>query len=821
MTRYIETLKYDWQFSRGEIKNAALHTCRFEGWRTVRVPHDYAIEGPFDPANDRGNTIVNEDGFPASNEAAGRTGALPLAGTAWYRKTLRLPEDLAGKEVSLEFDGVMSHCEIYMNGALVGKNIYGYTSFRVDVTDAVQSGDNLLAVRVEQSPWESRWYPGAGIYRNVRLIIKNATSFAYHSVYLTTPTVSAENATVAISAEIARPTENLRVSIALTAPDGKSVGEITIPVTDGKIDAKLDVSTPKLWAHGTPNLYFATLRLLEGDTELDRETLRFGIREILFDREIGCLVNGVPTRMKGVCMHHDLGALGAAVNEAALRRQFRILGEMGCNSIRTSHNPPTPELLDMADELGFYIIVEQFDQWKVNKTTNGYGLYFDKWADFDLTSTVRRDRNHPSVILWSLGNEMGDQTAKDGGKTAKFLADIVRREDPSRKITAGFSVIDGARTNGIVDAVDIVGLNYRAHHYEFFHNTTKDILYGSETESCVSSRGVYFIPSEKAISADEKANTFVQLFDYTHRPWRRYPGVEIPAPVRPDNQVSSYDLSAPNWAYFPEVEFAAQDDCPYVFGEYVWTGFDYLGEPTPYGVRASQSGKLSRSSYFGIVDLAGLPKDRYYSYMARWTDKEVLHVFPHWNWNEGDVLPVHCYSSFDRAELFVNGRSLGIAEKKPQSDNCLERYRLIWNGVKFEPGELTVKALDKDGNVLKTTSVYTAEAPAKLELSADRTEYAADGDDLCFVTVRVLDANGNPCPTATTRLRFSCEGAGELLATDNGDPTDLEVFGSSARDAFSGMAVGIFRTKKDAPGKLTVRVDGEGAQSAKIALTVR
>ena len=820
MVRYSEKLSYDWDFARGEIPNAKETDCSYTGWKQVRVPHDYAIEGPFDPVNDMGNTKVNADGFPVSNNAAGRTGALPLTGTAWYRRKFEVKPQWADKEISFEFDGVMSHCEVFVNGVQVGQNVYGYTTFRVDVTEAVRVGENLLAVRVNQLPWESRWYPGAGIYRNVRLTVKDKTSFAYNTVFLTTPQVEKDAATVAIVADIQNPTEGLSVHISVISPDGSQVAAADAPVTDGKLDAKLAVDAPKLWANETPNLYLAELTLCKGGEVLDNETVRFGIRTIAFDSEKGCLINGVVTKMNGVCMHHDLGAIGAAVNEAALRRQFKILADMGCNSIRTSHNPPAPELLNIADEMGFYIIVEQFDQWKTSKTENGYGLYFDMWADYDFTCTIRRDRNHPSVIMWSIGNEIPEQDQKDGAKVAKFLVDIAHREDPSRATTAGFNYDNGAHFHGLTDVVDVVGYNYRCTRYSLYHDIKHYSMYGSETESCVSSRGVYFIPDKKAADADEQAHTIEQMYDYPRRAWRRYPGVEIPAPIRENVQVNSYDLSAPRWAYYPEVEFAAQDDCPYVFGEYVWTGFDYLGEPTPYGMSALGA-KLARSSYFGIIDLAGLPKDRFYSYQARWTNKAVLHPFPHWNWNEGDVLPVHCYASYDRAELFVNGKSYGICEKEPESDNCLKRYRLMWEDVQFEPGQYTVKALDKDGKVLAETTVRTAGAPAKLELSADRESYAADGDDLCYITVRVVDKDGNFCPMASTRLHFEVVGDGELIATDNGDATDLEVFSSCGRNAFSGMAVGIVRTVKDKPGSITVKVTGEGVSGAELTVAVK
>ena len=447
-------------------------------------------------------------------------------------------------------------------------------------------------------------------------------------------------------------------------------------------------------------------------------------------------------------------------------------------------------------------------------------MYFDKWAEYDFTSTVRRDRNHPSVIMWSIGNEIFDQMQDDGGKTARFLTSIAHREDPSRMVTAGFHRDDGTRQNGLTDAVDIVGWNYRPFRYKLYHDMTSDIFYGSETESCVSSRGVYYIPEKSATRAEERPVTLLEHYEHSGREWRRYPGVEIPAGTRADTQVNSYDLSAPDWAYFPEVEFAAQDDHPYSLGEFVWTGFDYLGEPTPYGIRG-RGDKLARSSFFGIVDLAGIPKDRYYSYQVKWSGSRVLHPFPHWNWNAGDVLPIHCYSSYDRAELIVNGKSYGICEKKPESSNCLERYRLMWNDVKYEAGEYTVNALDKEGKVLDSVTVRTAGEPASIALSLDREYYFADGDDLCYITVSLLDKNGVFCPLANNTLSFSVEGCGEFIASDNGDPTDLDVFHSPMRDAFNGMAVGIFRTLKGQTGTMRITVSCDGMPDAVIEAEVK
>lgn len=820
MERIVQKLKENWQFSRGEIPGASEFDCRYREWKVVRVPHDYAIEGPFDPHNDKGNLMASADGFPAVMGATGRTGALPLAGTAWYRKELFIEESWQGREISLEFDGIMSHSEIFINGKLLHKNVYGYTSFRVDISDAVCFGkSNLLAVRVSQNPWESRWYPGAGIYRNVRLTVKSDTNISFHSVYITTPRVSEKEAAVLVKTGITKPCTGLTLSVTLLAPDGSLVAAEEVSAEKAEAVANLSVIAPQLWSDKEPALYKACLELKKDGEVLDAETLRVGIRSVVIDREKGLFVNGAYTKLKGVCMHHDLGAIGAAVNESALRRQFRILADMGCNAIRTSHNPPAPEVLELADELGFYIIDEAFDQWKKPKTTNGYSMYFDMAAEADLTALIRRDRSHPSVILWSIGNEVGDQCVPEGGETAKFLVDICHREDPSRLVTCGFDMDADAWTNGLISAVDVVGLNYRRHWYNRAIETFGKPIYGSETSSCVSSRGVYYIPEKEPRANYLDENQFIPK-DWEYRSWAREAHVEVPPPIRDEGDVNSYDLSAPAWAYYPEVEFGAQEDLPQLLGEFVWTGFDYLGEPTPYGI-SNENKKLCRSSYFGIVDLAGIPKDRFWSYQTQWTDKPVLHLFPHWNWKSGDVLPVCCYTSFDRAELFVNGRSYGICEKKPGSEKVLERYRLMWENVAFEPGILEVRALDAAGNVQMTETVRTAGLPAEIILSLDRENYTADGEDLCYVTAKVVDKDGNLCPLADTLLTFTVSGCGEFVATDNGCQTDLMPFQSPERNAYNGYAVGIFQTRKEQAGEMRICVSAEGLPAARITAIVK
>ena len=820
MSRIVQKLRDNWQFSRGEIPGAANFSCRHKAWQSVRVPHDYAIAGPFDPQHDQGNVKANADGFPTSLNAVGRTGALPISGTAWYRRELLIDQTWQGREITLEFDGIMSHSEIFLNGKSLHKNVYGYTSFQVDITDAVIWGEkNLLAVRVSQYPWESRWYPGAGIYRNVRLVVKNSSHILANGVYITTPRVDKLSAVVAVRTAVANPVPGLSLTISLTTPDGNLAAKTRFTVRSANVKTQLIVLNPTLWSHRDPFLYTARLELKQGDTLLDVEQLRVGIRSIRIDREKGMLVNGEFTKLNGVCMHHDLGAIGAAVNESALRRQFRILKEMGCNAIRTSHNPPAPEVLSLADEMGFYVIDEAFDQWRILKTAYGYSLYFDANAEKDLTAMLHRDRSHPSVIMWSIGNEVADQSVPEGGETAKFLADICRREDPSRPVTCGFDQAGDALKNGLIEAVDVVGLNYRPQLYAELIQTIQKPIYGSETASCVSSRGQYYIPEKtpQAIVQQEKER---YPYEQARCPWRFREYVEIPPISREETDVNSYDLSAPPWANYPEVDFAAQDDYPQLLGEFVWTGFDYLGEPTPYGLY-SNGRKLCRSSFFGIVDLAGIPKDRYWSYQSRWTDKPVLHLFPHWNWQPGDVLPVCCYTSFKRAELFVNGKSLGIREKKPGDPDVLVRHRLLWEDVAFEPGNLEVRAMDDQGNVQMTETIYTAGAPARIILEADREQYCSDGEDLCYVIAKIVDAQGNLCPLADTLLTFAAEGCGELIATDNGCQTDLVPFPSPERNAYNGYAVGIFQTKEGESGELHVRVTAEGLPSEELQIIVK
>jgi beta-galactosidase len=527
------------------------------------------------------------------------------------------------------------------------------------------------------------------------------------------------------------------------------------------------------------------LQLFQENTLKDTETIRFGVRIIKYSAEKGFELNGKTTKFKGVCLHHDLGPLGAAINKAALRRQLTILKDMGCNAIRSSHNMPSIEQLELCDEMGFLFLAESFDEWKKPKVKNGYNLYFDEWAEKDVVNLVHATRNHPCIVMWSSGNEVPDQWGEAGVKRAKWLQDIFHREDPTRPVTVGMDQVKTTMENGFGAIMDIPGLNYRVNLYEdAYKRFPQGILLGSETASTVSSRGIYKFPVK-----EYKDKTYDDL------------------------QSSSYDLEACNWSNIPEVDFEMQDDKPWVIGEFVWTGFDYLGEPTPY-----DNYWPSRSSYFGICDLAGLPKDRYYLYRSRWnTEDETLHILPHWTWpgREGEVTPVFVYTNYNSAELFINGKSQGIQHKNKNSK--LERYRLMWMNAKYEPGTIKVVAYDDKGKAVAEKSVSTAGKPYALKLEADRSLIKADGEDLSYVTVSVVDKKGNLCPTATNQLKFSTKGAGKFRAVCNGDATSLEQFHLPTMKTFSGKLVVTLQSSNNA-GNIELSVSGKGLKSGKIVI---
>ncbi|TDO22712.1 DUF4982 domain-containing protein [Pedobacter duraquae] len=775
-----------WKFFKG--KNDASFAKDFDdkNWKSVKVPHDWAIEGPFDKEIDKQMVAIVQNGESKPSEKTGRTGALPYIGEAWYRKTFQLPGSIKNKRVILQFDGAMSEPKVFLNGVKVGEWNYGYNYFFIDVTDQLKAGENnVLAVHLSNRPKSSRWYPGAGLYRNVRLIIKAEQSIAQWGVSITTPVVSSTFAKVNIKTKISAPGATLVTTI--LDQNGKQVALDSAKTMFGnEADQNIKIQNPRLWSPETPELYTAVSRLYLGTTLLDQVTTRFGIREISYQAGKGFSLNGKVRKFKGVCLHHDLGPLGTAINIAALRRQLMILKDMGCDAIRSSHNMPSLEQLELCDELGFMFLAETFDEWAKPKVENGYHLFFDTDAEKDIVNLVKATKNHPCIVMWSAGNEVPDQFGAEGVKRAKWLQEIFHREDPTRPVTVGMDQVKATMASGFGALLDIPGLNYRVHLYdEAFKAFPQGMLLGSETASTVSSRGIY-----------------------------KFPVVKAAAKTYPDFQTSSYDLEYCDWSNVPDDDFVLQDDKPWVIGEFVWTGFDYLGEPTPY-----DESWPSRSSYFGINDLAGLPKDRFYLYRSRWnTAKPTLHLLPHWNWagREGQVTPVFVYTNYDSAELFLNGKSLGIQKKSKATPQ--NRYRLMWMDVKYEPGTLKVVAYDSTGKAVAEETKVTAGEPYRIVLDADRKSIAADGEDISFVTASVVDKDGNPCPTATERLNFEVKGAGKFKAVCNGDATSLEMFDKPTMKLFSGKLVVLVQST-DKQGNMVLKVSGKGLKGGEIELT--
>lgn len=788
-------LQNNWKFTKGDIKHDGIVRVNDKDWETVSIPHDWAIKGPFNGNNDVQNVQIEQNGEKAKSLKAGRTGGLPFIGVGWYSRKLTEISFKKGQRAVLLFDGAMSYPTIYINGEEAGHWAYGYNSFSVDITSFLKpSTENKLAVRLENLPEASRWYPGAGLYRNVHLLITDEIHIPVWGTYITTPVINSKFAKVLLKAKVDGVNSGqsaLRLATEIKDAAGKTVGSSNsaLSPTDGnEFEQQLIVNTPALWSPETPHLYTAVSRLYDGETLKDEYTTTFGIRSIKFEPKKGFSLNGTYRKFKGVCNHHDLGPLGAAVNVAALRRQLTLLKDMGCDAIRTSHNMPAPELVKLCDEMGFMLMVESFDEWKSPKVKNGYSRLFDEWAEKDMVNMIHRDRNNPSVVMWSIGNEVPDQGAVNGNKLVTFLQDICHREDPTRPVTIGMDRIDNALNNNFASAVDIPGFNYKPARYEEANTSLpQGFILGTETASTVSSRGVYKFP--------------VQMFKNK---------------VYDDNQSSSYDLESCSWSQIPDDEFVKQDDLDYVLGEFVWTGFDYLGEPTPYDEKWP-----SHSSYFGILDLAGLPKDRFYLYRSKWnTEKPTLHILPHWTFpgREGQLTPVFVYTNYPSAELFVNGKSMGKQVKNNSSNTS--RYRLMWNDVKYEPGVIKVVAFDKEGKAVAEEEVKTAGKPDHLLLVADRTELSADGTDLSYVTVKVVDKDGNLCPDAANELNFKVAGAGKFKVSANGDASSLELFHLPHMKAFQGMLVTTVQSG-NTPGRITLTVTAKGLKSASVMLNAK
>jgi beta-galactosidase len=772
-------------------------------WRQLNLPHDFGVEGPFDQA------------------LPGETGKLPWFGIAWYRKHFDVPAEDAGKRIGLEVDGAMAYACVWINGHCVGGWPYGYASWQVDLTPYINfGGANTLAIRLHNPKDSSRWYPGGGIYRNVWLSKTLPVHVAQWGTYITTPVIGPGQAMVVVRNTIDNQgADAVTVAVATKIyeldTNGVKHGEavasqsdsLQVPAgTNRTSRVEMAVAHPKLWDIDQPNRYVAVTTVSQDGKTWDAVENSFGIRTAEFTSTAGFLLNGHRVRINGVCDHADLGALGSAVNVRGLQRQLEILRGMGCNAIRTSHNPPAPELLELCDRMGFVVMDEAFDAWKDHKKRNDYALIFEDWHQADVRAYVRRDRNHPCVILWSIGNEINEQAHTNQFYIAENLAAAVRREDNTRPITAACNHLEAAY-NGFQNIVDVYGFNYKPFEYARFREANPYIpVFSSESASTISSRGEYFFP----VSNDKAQG----LSDF---------------------QMSSYDLYAPRWATTPDAEFAGQDANPFVSGEFVWTGFDYIGEPTPYNsdlsnlnnysnpedkARAEKElaaiGKIrtpSRSSYFGIVDLAGFPKDRYYLYQAHWRpDYPMAHILPHWNWpgREGQVTPVHVYTSGDEAELFLNGKSLG-RKTKGQFE-----YRLRWDDVKYAPGELKVIAY-KNGKKWAADVVQTTGAAAKLKLAPDRARITADGKDLSFVTVTVADSKGRLVPRSKNHIQFGLSGPGEIVAVDNGDATSFESFQAKERNAYNGLALVIVRAT--GPGEITLTAQADGLKGASTKIT--
>lgn len=797
-------LEKNWKFTKGDVADAIMTDYVDGSWQTVTVPHDWAVYGPFSGTADVQNVAVVQNGEKEASAKTGRTGGLPFVGVGWYRNVFTADPQ---KQVSLIFDGAMSEARVYVNGQEAIFWPYGYNSFYCDVTALLnqEGNENQLAVRLENQPLSSRWYPGAGLYRNVHVVQTDKVHVPVWGTQITTPHVAADYASVRLLTTLENAAEaQVRILTQIFDPQGKVVAvkdNSQSMLNRNAFEQNFMVEHPQLWSPETPYLYKACSTVFVDGQETDTYETRFGIRSIEFVADKGFYLNGQLRKFQGVCNHHDLGPLGAAINVAALRHQLTLLKDMGCDAVRTSHNMPAPELVDLCDEMGFMMMVEPFDEWDIAKCQNGYHRFFDEWAEKDMVNMLRHYRNHPSVVMWSIGNEVPSQCQPSGLRVAAMLQDICHREDPTRPVTLGMDQVACAIENGFAAQIDIPGLNYRTALYEAAYlKLPHNLVLGSETASTVSSRGVYKFPATLKAGA-------------------KYP----------DHQSTSYDLEYCWWSNVPEVDFALADDYPWTIGQFVWTGFDYLGEPTPYDTDAWPS----HSSLFGIIDLASLPKDRYYLYRSLWNKREhTLHILPHWTWKgrRGEVTPVMVYTDYPSAELFVNGKSQGVQRKLTKAESeqlqgtdslaLQRRYRLIWDQVKYEPGEIRVVAYDARGQKAAEETIRTAGAPHHLELTADRMELTADGKDLAYITVRVVDKDGNLCPDDGRLVKFSVTGAGTYRAAANGDATCLDLFHLPQMHVFSGQLTAIVQSGEEL-GKITLQASASGLKSGTITLNVK
>ena len=788
-----------WLFYSGEVDGAQQVNFQDKSWKNIDLPHDWAIYEPF------------------SDEYNARTGGLPVYGTGWYRKHFKADNSWKGKTVRIAFDGAMADSHVWINGHFLGNRPYGYIGFEYEISKYLKFGqDNVIAVRLTPKDLSSRWYPGAGIYRNTWIKVDNDVYVGQYGTFITTPTVTKKLATIQIITNLENKSDKakeIKVVHEVSDASGKVVltfkDKTTISAdSNGISEIYAKYANPKLWSIEHPNLYYVKTTVYDGDNVEDVYKSKFGFRTIKF-KEDGFYLNGKKVRFRGVCLHHDNGPLGTELNVRADERKLQILKDMGVNAIRTSHNPQSPEFLDLCDRMGFVVLAEAFDEWTIGKVENGYHVWFDKWAITDISDMVRRDRNHPSIIMWSLGNEILEQHDKIKGWTvAKKLGDAVHKLDLTRPTTCGFNSYPSPFDSNMAQQVGASGMNYKPAYYKEVHaNYPNLLIYGSETESCTSSRGVYHLPIEK---------------------YNKHKSL----------QVTSYDIVGPPWAYPPDIEFYYESKNPFIMGEFMWTGFDYLGEPTPYAGRDNSTNGHwnqdwpSHSSYFGACDLCGLPKDRYYLYQSQWTTKPMVHILPHWNWKDSGhkVIPVFVYTNAEEVELFLNGKSLGRKVKGVDKtiipisfNNCPDSifaspYRLSWN-VSYIPGTLVAKAY-KNGKLVATQSVSTASRPYKVTMSADRNVISADGKDLSYITVRVEDKNGNLCPNADNLINFSVKGAGILKSVGNGNSISLESFKDNKIKAFSGECVLIVQSSKNS-GDIEIKASSRKLHSCELKIATK
>jgi beta-galactosidase len=762
----------DWKFINEDLIDAHLPSFDDDNWRELSLPHDWAIEGPF------------------TEEVSFKGGYLPYPGVGWYRKSFS-PTLITGN-LYLEFGGIMRNSKVFLNGEYIGGWPYGYTSFKLDITDKViENAENVIAIRVENQDRSSRWYPGSGIYRNVWMNQTHLTHVDHWGTYITTPEIKKDYAKIVVETDLVNKQKD-NVSIELITSIFNSDGNL-VALTNNKgieiasesktqVSSDLIVENHQLWDLENPHLYTAQSEVILNGEIIDTYDTKFGVRSIEFDADKGFSLNGKNLKLKGVNLHHDLGPLGAAVNTRALERQLEIMKEMGVNAIRTAHNPPSSEQLSLCDEMGILVIDETFDEWSTAKTNveNSYNIWFDEWAARDTRALLKRDRNHPSVIMWSIGNEVPDLDTEVGKKNAKMLSDICREMDPTRPVNAGVH-LSTVFDKELEKYFDVFGMNYWQDRYDLIHSQFPELpLLSTETSATLSSRGVYHFPVERVYS------------EYYHH----------------SKQITSYDVVNTGFGALPDLEFELQK-VPWIAGEFVWSGFDYHGEPDPY-----ESGNYpAHSSYFGIVDMSGFKKDRFYLYQSQWTSEPMIHLLPHWNWENrlGEVTPIYIYSNCASVELFVNGDSKGV--KKNNEDV----YRFIWDDITYQPGSIKAVGYDSEGKKLCEKEIFTADVPKKLSMSADRETINADGYDLSFITVKVEDENHNLCPKSSNLIYFEIEGEGTLAAVGNGDPTCIESYQMPQRSAFNGLALLVVKSTTNS-GKVKIIATSEGLEKSEITI---